>query len=215
MGWMVSTLKSSIGKKSIMAVTGLMLGLFLIAHLAGNSTAFFGRTAFNSYATHLHSLGGLVKVFELLLLTVFSIHIYFGIALFLENLEARPSRYEIDSSAGGRTWASRTMPYTGLLILVFIFHHLAKFHFGEFETVSDLVRDNLSRPISGGYYIFSLAVLTLHISHGSWSFFQTLGMNHPKYDTPIKLLTLAGSILIGITFIMIPLLALSWRGFLK
>jgi succinate dehydrogenase / fumarate reductase cytochrome b subunit len=215
MGWMISTIKSSIGKKSVMAVTGLMLGLFLVAHLAGNATAFFGRTAFNSYATHLHSLGDLIKVFELLLLTVFAVHIYFGIALFLENLEARPCRYEVDNSAGGRTWASRTMPYTGILVLVFIVHHLAKFHFGGFESVSDLVRDNLSRPISGGYYLFSLALLTLHISHGFWSFFQTLGMNHPKYNTPIKLLTLLGSILIGITFIMIPLLALSCPDFLK
>ncbi|MEN8142488.1 MAG: succinate dehydrogenase cytochrome b subunit [Thermodesulfobacteriota bacterium] len=212
---MISTLKSSIGKKSIMAATGLLLGLFLIAHLAGNSTAFFGRAAFNSYAEHLHSLGDLIKVFELLLLTVFVVHVYFGIALFLENLEARPCRYEVDNNAGGRTWASRTMPYTGLLTLVFIVHHLAKFHFGEFETVSDLVRDNLSRPISGGYYIFSLAILTLHISHGSWSFFQTLGLNHPKYNTLIRGLTLLISILIGITFIMIPLLALYWPDFLK
>ena len=65
------------------------------------------------------------------------------------------------------------------------------------------------------YYIFSLTILTLHISHGSWSFFQTLGMNHPKYDTPIKVLTLVGSILIGITLIMIPLLALSCPDFLR
>lgn len=153
MGWMVSTLKSSIGKKSVMAVTGLLLGLFLIAHLAGNSTAFLGREAFNSYAAHLHALGSLIKVFELLLLAVFAVHIYFGMALFLENLETRPCRYEVNNSAGGRTWASRTMPYTGLLVLVFIVHHLARFHFGEFETVSDLVRDHLSRPVSGIYYI--------------------------------------------------------------
>ena len=198
-----------------MAVTGLLLGLFLIAHLAGNSTAFLGRASFNSYAAHLHALGSLIKVFELLLLAVFAVHIYFGMALFLENLEARSCRYEVDNSAGGRTWASRTMPYTGLLVLVFIAHHLARFHFGEFETVSDLVRDNLSRPVSGIYYIFSLAVLTMHISHGSWSFFQTLGLNHPKYNTLIKCLTLLVSILTGIIFIMIPLLALSWPDFLK
>lgn len=215
MNWITSTLKSSIGKKSIMAGSGLLLGLFLLSHLAGNATTFLGREAFNSYAEHLHSLGLLLPVFEIGLIIIFIIHVAFGLNLFFENLEARPSRYEVDASAGGRTLASRTMPYTGLLVLVFIFHHLAKFHFSEYSSVSDLVRDNLSLPITAAYYIFSLLVLTLHISHGFWSMTQTLGLSHPKYDLLINRLALALGIIIGVVFTMIPILAFFCPDFLQ
>jgi succinate dehydrogenase / fumarate reductase cytochrome b subunit len=215
MGWLTSTLKSSIGKKTVMAVSGLFLAFFLLAHLAGNATSFLGRETFNSYATHLHALGPLLPVLETGLLVIFVLHVWFGLSLFFANLEARPDRYEVNANAGSWTLASRTMPYTGLLVLVFIFHHLARFHFGEYSTVSDLVRDNLSRPISGFFYIFCLLALTLHISHGSWSFFQTLGMNHPKYDRMIRLTTLLISLLTGITLMMIPVLAMSWPEFLQ
>jgi succinate dehydrogenase / fumarate reductase cytochrome b subunit len=215
MSWLPSTLKSSIGKKTVMAASGLVLVFFLLAHLAGNATSFLGRETFNSYAAHLHALGPLLPVLETGLLVIFTLHVWFGLSLFFANLEARPDRYEVNANAGDWTFAARTMPYTGLLILVFIFHHLARFHFGEYSTVSDLVRDNLSRPISGFFYIFCLLALTLHISHGSWSFFQTLGMNHPKYDRMIRVATLLISLLTGIIFIMIPILALSWPEFLK
>jgi succinate dehydrogenase / fumarate reductase cytochrome b subunit len=215
MSWLPSTLKSSIGKKTVMAASGLGLVFFLLAHLAGNATSFLGRETFNSYAAHLHALGPLLPVLETGLLVIFTLHVWFGLSLFFANLEARPDRYEVNANAGDWTFAARTMPYTGLLILGFIFHHLARFHFGEYSTVSDLVRDNLSRPISGAFYIFCLLALTLHISHGSWSFFQTLGLNHPKYDRSIRLITLLISLLTGIIFIMIPILALSWPEFLK
>ncbi len=215
MSWLTSTLKSSIGKKTVMAASGLGLAFFLLAHLAGNATSFLGRETFNSYAAHLHSLGPLLPVLETGLLAIFTLHVWFGLALFFANLEARPDPYEVKANAGNWTFAARTMPYTGLLILVFIFHHLARFHFGEYSTVSDLVRDNLSRPISGFFYIFCLLALTLHISHGFWSFFQTLGLNHPKYNRSIRLITLLISLLTGITFIMIPILALSWPEFLR
>ncbi len=211
----ISTLKSSIGKKSVMAVSGLLLSLFLLTHLAGNATAFLGREAFNSYAEHLHSLGFLIRVFEAGLLAVFIVHVSFGLNLFFENLEARPCRYEIDAGAGGRTPASRTMPYTGLLILVFIVHHLARFHFSEAGSISDLVRDNLSLPVTAGYYIFSLLALTLHVSHGFWSMTQTLGISHPKYDLLLNRLALIIAIIIGVVFMTIPILAFFRPDFLR
>lgn len=210
-----STLKSSIGKKSIMAGSGLLLSLFLLTHLAGNATAFWGREAFNSYAEHLHSLGLLLPVLEAGLLAVFLIHISFGLNLFLENLEARPCRYEVDASAGGRTLASRTMPYTGLLILVFLGHHLVRFHFADYSSTSDLVRDNLSLPVTAGYYIFSLLILTLHVSHGFWSMTQTLGLSHAKYDLLRNRLAWTIAAIIGAVFIMIPILAFFWPDFLR
>jgi len=212
---MINALKSSIGRKNVMAITGLLLALFLLTHLLGNSSAFLGREAFNAYAERLHSLGPLIPVFEAGLILVFLLHVYFGLSLYFENLEARPSRYEVGGTAGGKTLASRTMPYTGLLVLVFIFHHLARFYFGDSPSVSDLVRDNLSKPVTAGYYIFSLLALTLHTSHGFWSMFQTAGLNHPKYDVLIDRLTLAASIIIGTVFMMIPALALFWPDFLR
>jgi len=212
---MINALKSSIGRKNVMAITGLLLAFFLLTHLLGNSAAFWGREAFNAYAERLHSLGPLIPIFEAGLILVFLLHVYFGLNLYFENLEARPSRYEIDGTAGGRTLSSRTMPYTGLLVLVFIFHHLARFYFGDSSSVSDLVRDNLSKPVTAGYYIFSLLALTLHTSHGFWSMFQTAGLNHPKYDVLIDRLSLAASIIIGTVFMMIPIMALFWPDFLR
>ncbi|HHB76999.1 MAG TPA: succinate dehydrogenase, partial [Desulfobulbus sp.] len=114
MSWFVQTCSSSVGKKYIMALTGFMLGGFLLVHAAGNTSIFWGRHAFNSYAEHLHSLGFLITIAELVLLTIFLLHIITGISLFLQNLGARDSRYAVQKSAGGRTWGSRTMPYTGL-----------------------------------------------------------------------------------------------------
>jgi succinate dehydrogenase / fumarate reductase cytochrome b subunit len=215
MHWMISTLKSSIGKKSIMAGSGLLLGLFLLTHLAGNATSFLGREAFNSYAEHLHSLGPLIPIFEAGLLAVFIVHVYVGLKLFFENLEARPCRYEVSNSAGGSTLSSRTMPYTGLLVLVFIVHHLARFKLGEAGLISDLVQDNFSRPVTVGYYIFSLLVLALHISHGFWSMTQTMGLSHPKYDLLLNRLAQTMAIIIGLVFIMIPILAFFRPDFLR
>ena len=87
MGWIGSLYRSSVGKKSIMAASGLLLSLFLLTHLLGNSVSFFGREAYNAYAEKLHSLGALVYIFEAGLLTLFLVHILTGIILYLENLE--------------------------------------------------------------------------------------------------------------------------------
>ncbi|GAH14547.1 unnamed protein product, partial [marine sediment metagenome] len=107
------------------------------------------------------------------LLTLFLIHILTGVILYFENLGARPSRYSVDTSEGGRSWGSRTMPYTGAIILVFIIVHLMNFHFTDKSVlIADLVRELLSRPGLAFFYIFSLVALALHLSHGFWSLFQ-------------------------------------------
>jgi len=215
MGWIGSLYRSSIGKKSIMAASGLLLSLFLLTHLLGNSVSFLGRDAFNAYAAKLHSVGNLVYVFEIGLLTLFLLHIITGIILYLENLQARPARYAVSSSEGGRSWGSRTMPYTGLIIIVFIIVHLLNFHFTDKSVpVADLVRGLLSRPPLAAFYIVSLLAVALHISHGVWSLFQTIGFNHDKYNRLLLKGALAFSILVGAVFILIPVLALVSRSFL-
>ena len=215
MGWIGSLYRSSVGKKSIMAASGLLLSLFLLTHLIGNSISFWGREAYNSYAEKLHSLGVMVYIFEIGLLALFLIHIITGIILYLENLQARPSRYSVNSSEGGRSWGSRTMPYTGALIFVFIIVHLLNFHFTDKSlAVADLVRELLSRPPLAFFYIVSLLAVALHLSHGAWSLFQSIGFNHDKYNRLLLKGALAFSIVVGLVFILIPVLALVSRSFL-
>jgi len=215
MGSIGSLYRSSVGKKSIMAASGLLLSLFLLTHLLGNSVSFLGRDAFNAYAEKLHSLGGLVYVFEIGLLTLFLIHIITGIILYVENLQARPARYSVNTAEGGRSWGSRTMPYTGVIIIVFIIVHLLNFHFTDKSVpVADLVRGLLSRPPLALFYIVSLLAVALHLSHGAWSLFQSIGFNHDKYNGLLLKGALAFSILVGTVFILIPVLALVSRSFL-
>jgi succinate dehydrogenase / fumarate reductase cytochrome b subunit len=215
MGLIGSLYRSSVGKKSFMAASGLLLSLFLLTHLIGNSISFWGREAYNSYAEKLHSLGVMVYLFEIGLLALFLIHIITGILLFLENLGARPSRYAVNASAGGRSWGSRTMPYTGVIILIFIIVHLLNFHFTDKSVpVSDLVRNLLSRPGLGIFYIIALLAVALHLSHGTWSLFQSFGFNHEKYNQLLLKGGLIFSIVVGIVFIFIPVLALVSRSFL-
>jgi succinate dehydrogenase / fumarate reductase cytochrome b subunit len=215
MGLIGSLYRSSVGKKSFMAASGLLLSLFLLTHLIGNSISFLGREAYNAYAEKLHSLGGLVYIFELGLLALFLVHIITGILLYFENLRARPARYAVNSCEGGRSWGSRTMPYTGVIILIFIIVHLMNFHFTDKSVpVSDLVRNLLSRPGLGLFYIFSLVAVALHLSHGVWSLFQSIGINHAKYNQLLLKGALLFSIVVGAVFILVPLLALVSRSFL-
>ncbi len=198
---------SSIVKKMIMAVTGAMLGGFILVHLAGNTTIFAGGAAFLSYAEHLHSLGPFLIVAEVVLLIVFFLHVFFGVSLSIANLKARPERYSVNKNDGGRTIGSMTMPYTGVIIAVFLGIHLSTLSFfGEELSVLDLLRGYLGQPMMVMIYILGLLALTMHISHGFWSMFQTFGVNHPKYDCFIKTTTLLVALMAGAVYILIPIL---------
>jgi len=210
------TVRSSVGQKILMAVSGAMLSFFLLVHGIGNSMTFFGSAAFNAYAEKLHSLGVLVPLFELSLLAVFLLHIFLGLTLFLQNNQARPVRYQVEKSSGGRTPGSRTMPYTGVVILIFLMVHLVNFHFTDHSIpISAIVRNVLRQPIYALFYISALAVLALHISHGFWSLFQSLGLNHPKYTATLRNGTLGAALLLSAVFILIPLCTLLIKEFLR
>jgi len=213
MGIVSQLLASSIGKKIVMAASGAMLVLFLLAHLTGNSTLFFGRDSFNAYADNLHSLGFLLHLFEAGLLVVFLVHISFGLLLFVENLRARPIRYARTKRNGGRTWGSRTMPYTGLIVLVFLSVHINNFQAIDGVSPSSAVHEILRQPGYAIFYGFAILALALHISHGCWSMFQTLGLNHIIYDRLLRTGALAFSIAVGTIFLLIPVLALFLDGF--
>jgi len=206
MDWLMKTAGTSVGKKLMMAATGLAFCGFLAAHLAGNLTLYGGADAFNSYAEHLHSLGPLLTVAEFGLLAFFLVHVLTGLLLFYQNFRARPQRYAVDHSAGGRTLGSRTMPYTGVLILLFIIYHLMNFHFVDKSstTIFDIVAGTFTNPVQVVLYIAAMIVVALHVSHGFWSLFQTFGANHPKYMPAIKVLGLLFSIALGVGFGFIP-----------
>jgi succinate dehydrogenase / fumarate reductase cytochrome b subunit len=191
MNWFTDTLSTSIGKKLMMALTGLAFCGFLATHLAGNLTLYIGREAFLGYAEHLHSFGPLLLVAEWGLLLLAIIHVATGMTLFYQNWRSRPTGYAVKRSAGGRTIGSRTMPYTGILLLLFIILHLLNFHFVD-KTGTNI-------------YIIAMIVAAIHVSHGLWSAFQTLGVNHPKYTPFLWGLSIVFSVIIGIGFGFIPI----------
>jgi succinate dehydrogenase / fumarate reductase, cytochrome b subunit len=207
MNWVISTLGSSIGKKLMMAVTGLGFVGFLTVHLIGNLTLYGGQDLFTSYVNHLHALGPLITVAELGLLAFAIIHIVIGTLLFYQNLMARPVRYKVNKDAGGRTIGSITQPYTGYIILVFVIFHLINFHFAEHtnETLFRLVFTTLTSPLYMITYVLAMIAVALHVSHGFWSLFQTLGANHPKYMPIIQKLGIAVSVVFGVGFGLIPI----------
>jgi len=206
MNWLTNTFGSSVGKKLMMAVTGLFFCVFLVLHLAGNLTIYMGKDVFNSYAEHLHSLGPLLVLAEWGLLIFAVTHISTGLLLFYQNFKARPTRYAVNKRAGGRTLGSATMPYTGVILLLFVIYHLFNFHFVDktHTTIFQIVSNAFSKPGYVLIYTFAMIIAAVHVSHGFWSAFQTLGANHPKYTPLLRGLSLVFSLIVGIGFGFIP-----------
>lgn len=189
--WFVRFLTSSIGKKLIMASSGLLLFLFLCTHAAGNATIFMSSEVFQSYADELHSHPLIVLVFSLCLLVIFLVHIVVGLYLFNENRAVSTSRYAVCARVVKNSLASRTMPYTGLFILLFVVIHVFGFTFSpKTVPISVTVKELLGNFFYALFYIVAFAALFLHLSHGFWSMLQTFGYNHPRYNELIARLTL-------------------------
>ncbi len=206
MNWLTNTLGTSVGKKLMMAVTGLCFCGFLAAHLAGNLTIYTGKDVFNSYAEHLHSLGPVLTLAEIGLLFFATVHILTGAILFYQNIKARPVRYSVNKRAGGRTLGSATMPYTGVIMLLFIIFHLLNFHFVDKTntTIFQIVSSSFAKPGYVFIYTFAMIVAAIHVSHGLWSACQTLGANHPNYTPFIRGASIVFGLIVGIGFGFIP-----------
>jgi len=207
MNWYLFLLGSSVGKKILMAVTGLCLIGFLAVHLLGNFMAFAGADAFNGYAAKLHSLQPYLTVFNIGLAGLGFVHIIVGVILFFENLKARPTRYKVYKNPGGRTIGSNTMPYTGVLILIFVAFHLLKFTFVD-KSVTPIYQQmsaTFANPLWVLMYVVTMVIVAVHISHGFWSLFQTFGLNHPRYMPLIMKLGLVLTLVLGIGFGVLPI----------
>jgi len=207
MNWYLFILGSSAGKKMLMAVTGLGLIGFLSVHLLGNVMAFAGAEAFNGYAAKLHSLQPYLSVFNIGLATLGLVHIVVGIILFFENLKARSTRYKVYQNPGGRTIGSNTMPYTGVLILIFVIFHLLKFTFVD-KSVTPIYQQmaaTFANPLWVLFYVVAMVIVAVHISHGFWSLFQTFGINNPRYMPLIMKLGLVVTFVFGIGLGILPI----------
>jgi succinate dehydrogenase / fumarate reductase, cytochrome b subunit len=206
MNWLADTLTTSIGKKLLMALTGLSFCIFLSVHLAGNLTLYGGSALFNAYAEKLHALGAVLLVAELGLLLMALVHIVTGLMLFWQNMQARPNRYHVNKSGGGRTLGSATMPYTGLLLLIFVVFHLLNFSFVDKSqtTIYDIVTQAFSNPVYVILYVLAMIVAAIHVSHGFWSAFQTIGANHPKYMPTIRALSILFALVVLFGFGLLP-----------
>jgi succinate dehydrogenase / fumarate reductase, cytochrome b subunit len=184
---------SSIGKKMIVAITGIILILFVVGHLLGNLQIFLGPDWVNGYAEKLRRLGPFLWVIRIFLLVTVIVHIYVTIRLAIDNRRARKERYA-EKEHVKATFASRHMVMSGVIILAFLIYHIAHFTvrvtdprfallkldpLNHYDVYSMMVYGFQSYVVSG-FYILAMWLLTLHLSHGSSSFFQSLGLNNQK-----------------------------------
>ncbi len=205
--------KSSIGRKIIVALTGLALVLFLAGHLSGNLLIFAGEEAFNEYAeflhTFLHGMG--VWIARIGLLACFVIHIWFTVLLTKENKSARP-KYAHDATVQAPK-SSRIMIWSGLTILAFVIFHILHFTVrtdGELAALGEespwkMVIVGFQNPLVVIFYIVAMTLLCSHLSHGVASIFQTLGLRSKKTAGPIQFISKAYAVVIYLGFISIPL----------
>ena len=211
--WFVSFIKTSIGKKLVMATSGFLLLSFLAIHAFGNAAIYMGSKYFQIYADTLHGFPVLVLIFGLGLLFIFVAHIGVALLLFFEKRKTS-SRYNVQSRVVENTFASRTMPYTGALIFLFLIIHVFGFGIAKPEDVkiSLLVQDYLSGFFYSLFYILSFIALAIHLNHGFWSMLQTFGINHPRYNTLISALTIAVPALFLVIFGGIPIYFMTGGG---
>lgn len=197
---LIRLFSTSIGRKLVVAVTGLMLVGFLLSHMLGNMAVFQGSEALNSYAAWLQGHPAL-WVLRLGLLLIFVTHIYFALQLALENRAARPTRYA-SSRVFQTSSASRYMVLTGLLVVLFVIGHLLHFTFGALpldgfgqldasgrHDVYGMVVSSFQNPWICGLYVIAMNLIGFHLAHGTRSLFQTVGVNHDSYNSSIRMVS--------------------------
>ena len=216
-----SALGTSVGKKTVMAVTGLILFGFVIVHMLGNLQIFLGREALNSYAEHLEELGPLLWVARAVLLAALIAHVYTAARLTYENSQARPIGYAHKDTVQA-SYASRTMMMSGVIVFLFIVYHLLHFTFcvtqpgfknlldagGDRDVYAMVILGFQSVPVSV-VYVLAMLALAFHLSHGVQSLFQTLGFNHPNATPFIRTASVGFGLLVLFGNSSIPLAVLS------
>jgi succinate dehydrogenase / fumarate reductase cytochrome b subunit len=224
--------RSSLGSKFVMAITGLLLIGFVLVHMAGNLQIFLGKRALNDYAHHLEEFGGLLWVARILLLLIFLVHIALGVRLAYWRRNARPVAYVYEDTVQA-SWASRHMLLTGLVVLAFVIYHLLHFSFGvtdpqnfksavklyetplishverplmqpEYDVAAMVVAGFRNGAVSLGYIVAQL-VLGLHLWHGGGSWLQSLGLNNRRTARFVSALGPALAVVVVVGNCSIPL----------
>jgi succinate dehydrogenase / fumarate reductase cytochrome b subunit len=207
---------SSVGTKLLIGLTGLLLFLYLILHLAGNALIFAGPDIFNTYSHRLIS-NPLIVPIEIALLVVFLLHVYKAVTNYVANRRARPIGYEQKRFAGHtsrKSVASSTMIWSGLIVFLFIIVHVKQFKYGAwYQTISDDPIRDLARteyevfgqPIWVAFYVIATLLVGLHLRHGISSGFQSIGFDHPVYTRRLTQWGVAFAILIGVGLALIPI----------
>jgi succinate dehydrogenase / fumarate reductase cytochrome b subunit len=220
MNWFLNALTSGIGRKVIMSLTGLFLILFLIIHLAGNLQLIKadGGESFNVYS-HFMANNPLIQFVSKANFFFILLHIIVSMTLVVRNRRARPIGYKVNNASANSSWTSRSMAILGTLIFIFLLVHLYGFWW-QFKNgaLADITIDGVqmhdaytwvfaaySNPLIAVFYIISMAVLAFHLWHGFASAFQSLGLNHVKYNGLIKGAGRVYAILIPVLYAVIPI----------
>jgi succinate dehydrogenase cytochrome b subunit len=201
---------SANGKKAVMAVTGAMMFGFVLLHMAGNLQIFEGPDQFNKYAQLLRTLPEALWAARFVLLAAVTAHTVAAVQLALRNRRARPVAYS-KKEAIASTYASRTMYWSGPIVLAFVIYHLLHFTFGltgvpEFieGDVYHNVVNGFQNPLIAAWYVLAMLLLCLHLHHGISSMFQTLGIGHPRYTPWFKKAAALLAVVIFLGFISVP-----------
>lgn len=213
--------QSSIGRKFVVAVTALILVLYVLAHLLGNLQIFLGPDRINNYSKFLHDLGPILWVARIVLIVAFVTHIVATIQLARENRLAKPQKYAVAGYTRS-TLASRTMVVSGLIVLCFVIYHLLQFTLEVTDPRFHDLRDSVGRhdvyrmlilgfgnPLVSLFYVLGLFLLANHLSHGMASMVQTVGINNRKIAATVSTggrtlawLVFAGYVSIPVTILL-------------
>lgn len=211
MNWFFRTFSYTVGRKLIMAATGLFLVLYLIEHLIGNLLLLIpdNGDVYNAYS-HFMVNNIFIRVVEVLLFLSFAFHIVDGIGLYLRNKKSRPVKYKVNNPSANSFWSSRNMAITGSIIFIFLIIHLKDFFFSYrvSGTVTNLYEEAVrafSNPYYSIFYVIAMILIGLHLHHGFSSAFQTLGMRHPKYYPFLRGLGVFLAVVISVGFSIIPI----------
>lgn len=213
--------RSTIAHKAVMAVTGILLFGFVVAHMLGNFKVYQGPQKLDAYAEWLREVGTpafghgqLLWLARIVLLIAVALHIWSAVVVTRRSLAARPVAYRRLAHAES-TYASRTMRWGGVIILLFVIYHLLHFTFGsvhpDFRTGAvyhNMIAGFRVWPVSA-FYIVAMLALALHLYHGLWSMFQTLGWNHPKYNRYRRWFATAFAVVIAVGNISMPVAVLA------
>jgi len=205
---------STLGKKILMAVTGIILFGFVVGHMIGNLQLYLGPETLNHYAELIQSKKPLLWTFRIVLLFCVSVHILAAVQLWLRNRRSRPVKYRVFNPPAV-DYAARTMVWSGPIILLFIMYHLADFTIGW--TNPDFIRGDVYHNVISsfrvwwiaGIYMLANLMLAIHLYHGLWSLFQTFGWDHARFGMARRWFAIAFAMLIGAANISMPLAVLT------